>query len=627
MAAVNEKLSLLPDEPGVYLLKGAQGQVIYVGKASSLRSRVRSYFQASAAHHSDPKIRRLRNELEDFETIVTASDREALILEDTLIKRHKPYYNAQLRDDKRYPYLKLTHERYPRLISTRQVEDDVQRGAQYFGPYTNVGAMHVARKTVQEVFHIRTCSLDIDDPPVRSRPCLDHYIGLCDAPCVGWIDEEAYRELVREAALFLRGRHDRLLPKLRDEMEEAAHGLEFERAGRLRDRIRTLERLQRFRKTVDPKGGDRDAISLHMEGSTCAVQVFFIRNGKLVGRDRFSMKTAESDDRAEVLAAFVKQYYGRATFVPQELLLQHEIDDEERSVIEDWLSERRGSRVYIKAPKRGPKAQLIEVVARNAELAWREEQVRSPQSEEEEGGMGERAEAELAKVARMEASPVRIEGFDISNIRGADPVASVVAFEQGKPDKSGYRRFNMAGVEGPDDYAMMAEAVRRRLVRAQNGDEHFLPLPDLLLIDGGKGQLSAVCGVLEELDVNIAVLAIAKEHELLFRPGRREPLILPRNSPALQLLQRVRDEAHRFALAYHVKRRGKQALHSILDEIPGVGPARKRALLERFGSLKGVREATLDELRAVPGLPESVARRIHRELSTGEDPVNGSEAH
>lgn len=604
MPNLRQRLKLLPAEPGVYLMKDAHGEIIYVGKASSLRNRVRSYFQAS--RHRDHKTRRLVNEIADFEFIATPSEREALILEDTLIKRHQPRFNVRLRDDKRYPYLKLTAEKFPRLVIARRMEKDSQRGARYFGPYTDTLAMREASRVIQQIFRIRTCTLDIRAKPVRSRPCLDHYIGLCDAPCVGWIDPASYQALVEGAALFLGGQHEQLLPQLQQEMEEASRRLEFERAARLRDRIHRLARLLSAQKAVDPKGTDRDAIGVYQEDDLCSVQVFFIRRGKLVGREQFSLETAGSADLREILTAFVKQYYASAAYIPQEILLQREI--EESAMIEGWLSERRGSRVRLLVPKRGSKSHLVKMVLRNAELALKEEESCQRQQPAE----GEEMLQELQKILPWASCPRRIEGFDISNIQGAEPVGSMVVFEDGQPKKSEYRRFGVKGVRGPDDFAMMAEIVRRRLERALAGDKRFLPLPDLILIDGGKGQLAAACHVLKELGLEkIPTLALAKEFEHLFAQGRDEPIVLPRSSPTLQLLQRVRDEAHRFALAYHRKVRQKRTVKSLLDDIPGLGPTRKKMLIQRFGSVKKIRGASLEELQQQSGLPQGLAKRVY----------------
>lgn len=597
MNTLSEKLKLLPGEPGVYLLRDAFGQVIYVGKASSLRNRVRSYFQA--ARHLDLKTRILVQEIADFEYIVTPSEHEALILEDTLIKRYRPRYNVRLRDDKRYPYLKISKERFPRLMSVRRIGED---GARYFGPYTDSQAMREAVKTVQRLFRIRTCTLDIRDKPVRQRPCLDHYLRLCDAPCVGGIDEASYRALVEEAALFLKGQHGDLLPKLWKEMQEASKNLEFERAARLRDQIQVLEHLLSTQKVAEPKGVDQDAIGLAQKGDACHVQVFFIRGGELIGREHFPMEAAGSTNPQEILTAFVKQYYSNA-FVPKEILVPYE--PQEPRLLESWLSELRGSRVHMVVPRRGRKAHLIKMVQRNAELALQEEQVRNLKTPSEQ------AVYELAKLFHLEEPPRRIEGFDVSNIQGRESTGSMVVFEDGAPKKSNYRRFRIKYTEGPDDFAMMAEVVCRRLEHALSGDERFLPLPNLMLLDGGKGQLSAVRRIMRELGLEkIPTIALAKEFEHIFVEGKSSPIILPRNSPALKLLQRIRDEAHRFALAYHRTLRQKRTVKSLLDDVPGLGPKRKRLLLQHFGSIKRLKGASLEDLTAT-GLPKELAKRLY----------------
>ncbi|MFB6284965.1 MAG: excinuclease ABC subunit UvrC [Candidatus Bipolaricaulia bacterium] len=605
--ALNDKLTTLPSDPGVYLMKDDAGDILYVGKASSLRSRVRSYFQSP--RNLDSKTQRLVPRIGDLETIVTATEREALILEDTLIKKHKPPFNVRLRDDKRYPYLKLTAEPFPRLEITRELGTDAKRGARYFGPYTDAHSLREARKALQKIFRIRTCSLDIQDEPVRERPCLDHYLGLCDAPCVQAIDRQRYNEKVDQAALFLEGRHDDLLQTLRGQMDGAAEQLDYERAAAVRDRLHALQRLVQAQKVVDPKGHDRDAIALAQRNGTCSAQIFFIRNGKLVGRERFTMDADDETDPGEILTAFVKQFYRRTATVPPEILVQHELDEPE--TIEAWLSERRGRRVHLKRPQRGPKARLMATVARNAELTLSESQDHAERRQTaNRDGL-----AELQANLGLEAVPARIEGFDVSNIQGLDAVVSMVVFEDGSANKRHYRHFAIRETEGPDDYAMLAEAVRRRLQRAVDGDEAFLPLPDLILIDGGKGQLSTVRWAMKQLGfANIPTLALAKEEEAVFQEGRSEPHDWRVDSPAAQLLQRVRDEAHRFALDRHRQRRQRRTLQSSLDEIPGVGPARKQALLTHFGSMARLRQASLDELLAMPNLPTTIAQRVHRAL-------------
>ena len=519
-AELQRKLKLLPSEPGVYLMKNAPGQVIYVGKAVCLKNRVRSYFQA--ARRRAPKLAALGREIADFEYIVTGSEAEALILEDTLIKRYQPHYNVRLKDDKRYPYLKLTAEPFPRLVLTRRREADAQQGARYFGPYTDAQLVRQAQRMIQQLFRIRTCKLSlVEGRKARRRPCLDHYIGLCDAPCVGHISAADYRELSEAATLFLRGGQAQLIQSLQRGMEQAAQRLEFERAARLRDRLQALRQL---------------------------------------------------------------------------------LDSRERA----------GRAVGLKLPRRGPKRQFLALAMRDAELA-------------PTGQLAEPADplSELQRRLQLEHRPVLIEGFDISNIQGSEAVASLVVFRQGQPQKSAYRRFRIKSVRGTDDFAMIAEALRRRLQHGLSErstsvyDERakFAVFPDLILIDGGKGQLSAARRVMRELGVErIPTIALAKELEQIFIEHSTAPIILPRSSPALQLLQRVRDEAHRFALAYHRKLRAKRTLRSALDEIPGLGPQRKKLLIQHFGSVRRIRRASLAELQSVPGLPRVLSERVFEAL-------------
>ncbi len=604
----SEKLKLLPEESGVYLMKDASGKVIYAGKASSLKHRVRSYFQVSS--NLDIKTRYLVQEIADFEYIVTRSEREALILEDTLIKKHQPRYNVRLRDDKRYPYLKLTNEKFPRLMIARQIAKD---GARYFGPYTDSFAVRNAMKMVQQLFRIRTCNLNIQRK-CRGRPCLDYYINLCDAPCVEWIDEKEYKKRVDEAALFLQGRHNQLLPELRRQMQEASEKLEFERAARLRDQAMALERLLSSQKVVETSLVDQDVIGFAKDEHACCVQVFFVRSGKLVGREHFLMEAAAEADPKEILTAFVKQYYTKAAFIPKEIILQNEIEEPE--VIADWLSDLRGSKVRFTVPERGAKKQLVQLVIKNAELALREHQARRlaafPKPDKHEAAL-----QELQQVLSLETLPRRIEAFDISNIRGSEPVGSMVVFENGTSKKSDYRRFKIKYTEGPDDFAMMAEVVKRRLEHGlqEKADEKFPTFPDLILIDGGRGQLSAARKVMYELGLEkIPTIALAKEFEHIFVGGRSDPIVLPRNSPALHLLQRIRDEAHRFALSYHRILRQKRTVKSVLDDIPGLGPKRKKLLIQHFGSVKKLQEASLEELMQLSGLPKGLAKRVYQAL-------------
>ncbi|MCL6641752.1 MAG: excinuclease ABC subunit UvrC [Candidatus Bipolaricaulota bacterium] len=599
------KLKPLPAEPGVYLFKNSQGEILYVGKAASLKDRVRAYFQTT----TDLKTQRLMREVADLEYIVTRTERDALLLEATLIKRYQPRYNIRLKDDKRYPYIRLTDDPFPRVEIARRPSRD----GKYFGPYTNSTAVRETIKILQKIFRLRTCTLAIKDPPVRQRPCLDHYIGLCDAPCVGAISQEDYGKLVAEAVLFLHGRHKDLIEGLQHQMEKASERLEFERAARLRDQIAALEKLFSGQRELVTRPIERDLIGYALGDGTACIQVFFVRRGKLVGREGFSADAPPHTSPSELLTAFVKQYYGKIEQIPKEILVPCALDEPE--AMERWLGERRGGPVRIKTISRGPARKLLGLVAHNAELALRE---RASQPTEDEQPL-----SELQRVLELKSLPRRIEAYDISNFQGQFAVGSMVVFCDGRAKKSEYRRFRIETVLGVDDFAMIAEVIRRRFERALAGDERFLPLPDLVLIDGGKGQLGAARAALRDLELErIPTVALAKQHEHIFLENRAQPLVLPRQSPALQLLQRVRDEAHRFALSYHRAVRRRTFLESALDGIAGLGPTRKQRLLERFGSLRGVQRASLDELCEV--LPEAVARRLSQALRVPAAPSTKS---
>ncbi len=594
------KVRQLPAEPGVYLFKDSEGRILYVGKAAALRERVRSYFQTT----DDLKTQRLMREASDFEYIVTRSERDALILEATLIKRHQPHYNIRLKDDKRYPYIKLTNAPFPKLELVRRAERD---GAQYFGPYTGGDTVRETLKLLQKVFRLRTCTLSIERPPVRKRPCLDHYIGLCDAPCVGAISQEAYGKLVQGVALFLRGRSDELVSELRERMERASERLEFEHAARLRDQLTVIEKLLAGHKESVSRPMERDLIAyaLDSESQTVCVQVFFMRGGKLVGRESFFLDAPSEAAEAEIVTAFVKQYYEKTAPVPKEIVVPCALDEPE--AIRDWLSERRGGPVTLRVIARGPTRKLLELVAHNAELALRERAAHMAERTDD------RALRELQVMLQLQNLPQRMEAYDISNFQGREAVGSMVVFSAGVAKKSEYRRFRIQTVSGTDDFSMIAEIVKRRLERARAGDAKFLPLPDLILIDGGKGQLNAARTVLRALGLErIPAVALAKEHEHIFIEGRAQPIVLPRESPVLQLLQRIRDEAHRFALSYHRVLRQREFLQSALDEIVGIGPKRKQQLFERFGSLQGLKRAGLCELQEV--LSVTAARRLYQAL-------------
>lgn len=615
----HEKAKALPAKPGVYLFKDADGTIIYVGKAVSLRDRVRSYFQRQGRFVS-PKVKALVENIRDLEFIVTDSEVEALILESNLIKKESPWYNVRLKDDKAYPYLKVTSEPFPRLMVVRRPGRD----GRYFGPYTNARAVRDTMDFLRKLFPIRTCSLDLSGD-LDFRPCLLYHIGRCGAPCAGLQSKEEYDKLIEEVCLFLEGRQHRLIPELKAKMEAASEKLQFEQAARLRDQILALEKVVERQKVVSTTQLDQDVIGMARAGETVCVQIFFIRDGKLTGRDHFFLEARESTGDDEALSAFLKQYYADAAMVPKEILLPGEVEDQ--SVLAEWLSERRGSKVTLRVPQRGEKRRLVEMVAHNAALVLGENEARrSRRMERVEEGL-----SELQEVFGLQRPPHRIEAYDISNTQGSHAVASMVVLIDGVPANKEYRRFRIRDLQGPNDLAMMHQVITRRFSHglkernslADLSDEErararakFADFPDLVLIDGGKGQLSSARDAMRDLNLeDIPTIGLAKRLEEIFLEDTPDPILLDKDSEALHLLQQIRDEAHRFALTYHRGLRSKEQSRSVLDAIEGVGPKRKKSLLKTFGSVKGVREASLEELKAVPGIPEDVAERIYQLVS------------
>jgi excinuclease ABC subunit C len=608
---LSEKLRTLPEQAGVYLMKDKAGRVLYVGKASSLRARVRQYFQAG--HTDSPRILHLISKIRDVETVVCANEVEALILEATLIKRHHPWYNVRMADDKAYPYLKLTHDAFPRIVMTRKVARD---GGKYFGPYPYHEPKLVGRtiRLIRRLFKLRTCTLEINgDLP---RPCLDYYIGQCSAPCVAWgAGRDQYAEQVHQAAEFLEGKQEDLLRDLRAQMQAAAEAMEFERAAQIRDQIRGLEALAEKQRIESAGGQDRDIVALAQDGDMGCAQVFFVRGGRVVGQEHFMLNGTRGVPAAETLGAFITQYYETAATVPPQILLPEPVS--EGAVIERWLTARRGGRVELVHPQRGERVRLVALARENAALHLAEEKARAGDA----AGPGVR---DLQALLHLETPPIRIECYDISNFQGGESVASMVVAEGGRPKKRDYRRFRMKHTEGPDDTAMMQEVLRRRFAQArkeQDGLDRDEPvpvkwaaLPDLIVVDGGRGQLNAAHEVLFEYNQAIPVIALAKQQELVYVRGLSEPIAVPRDSQALQLLQRLRDEAHRFANAYHQKLRERRIVFSALDEISGVGEQRKRALIRHFGSVRNIRAAGVEQIAAVEGIGTKVAERIHRYL-------------
>ncbi len=608
---IPEKLRQLPDNPGIYLMKNAAGEIIYVGKAVSLKNRVRSYFQAGQNHSI--KVRIMVSHIADLDYILTDSEVEALILENNLIKEHRPKYNIRLKDDKTYPYLKVTvDEEYPRIYMTRRV---VRDGARYFGPYTDSGAvrdtLHVLRKT----FPLRTCKKKSLEK--ERRPCLNYHIGQCLAPCAGKLEPARYRGMVRDVTLFLEGRQEDLIRQLSAEMEQAAHELQYERAAELRDRVRALQKVVEKQKIVSGDLADQDVMAIAREGDQTCAQIFFVRGGKLLGREHYMLDETSGLTDRDVINAFIKQYYNQVAYIPGEILVPCTLQEEE--VISLWLGEKRGSRVRFRVPRRGEKLRLLELVQKNA--AEQLAHYRALQAREQARTYGAMDELQLA--LGLPERPERMECFDISNTQGTESVGSMVVFEHGMPKNQDYRRFKIKTVQGPNDFASMQEVIRRRFSRAlkEQADVRegklaeekakFAVLPDLIIIDGGKGQLSAAREAMQDLGFGaIPTFGLAKENEWLFTEDQSQPIVLARNSEGLYLVQRVRDEAHRFAVTYHRQLRGQRSLRSQLDEIPGIGPKRRKALLEHFRSMARLKQATVDELAAVDTISRPLAEEI-----------------
>jgi len=605
-------LDNLPAQPGCYLMKDSSGQVIYVGKAVNLRSRVRSYFHASG--REDYKTRQLVKRIADIEWILVASELEALILEMNLIKKYKPRYNVRLKDDKRYPYIKVHwQEPFPKVTVTRQM---IQDGSRYFGPYTSVWAVHQTLDFIRRIFPYLTCDRVITGKDERA--CLYYDIKLCNAPCIGAVDQDAYRQMIADLCQFLEGRTDPIISRLRLEMEQAAEMLEFEKAAAKRDQIQAIERVVEKQKVVSSEYIDSDVIAMARANGDACVQVFFIRSGKLIGREYFLMEGTDASQDNEILASFLKQFYDQAPSIPAQVLLPNEI--EEAKIIQQWLNSRRGSeKVEIHVPHQPIQEELVAMAAENARstLATLKAEWEADFHRQTQGLL------ELQQALGLKAIPNRIECYDISNTQGTAAVGSMVVFEQGVPKKSWYRRFNIRSVSGPDDFASMEEVLTRRFNRWQAAQEAsqtpgskvdpaFGMLPDLVLIDGGKGQLGRAVKVLERFELNerVPVASLAKQQEEIFLPNQDSSLLLPRQSQGLYLLQRIRDEAHRFAITSHRKRRDKAGIASRLDAIPGIGPARRKALLAHFKSVEAIQQADLKALQSVPGITPRLAEAI-----------------
>ncbi|MFL5677924.1 MAG: excinuclease ABC subunit UvrC [Chloroflexota bacterium] len=607
-------LANLPDRPGVYLLKDARGQVVYVGKAQSLRHRVRSYWQKQAqGPFEGHRIRAAIDRIEDVEVTEVDSVSEALLLEANLIKRYRPRFNVRLKDDKSYPYIKVTlGDDFPRVERTRKLVND---GSRYFGPYASASSVDESMNLVRRLFPFRTCTIEIKDG-VRAlqRPCLLYHIKRCQGPCITAISKDVYRADIEQVELFLEGRQETLVKALRVDMAAAADRTDYERAAVVRDKIRAIERTMESQKMAAFARTELDLVGLARQDNQAAVQLFVIRDGKMIGRDVFLLEAMREAADDEVLTSFLEQYYTRAGSIPREVYLPAVVG--ESATLEAFLAERRGGPVHLRVPQRGEKRELLALATRNATETLAREQARWLADQ----GKTLAALEELAEALRLAAPPLRIECYDISNFQGSESVGSMVVFEEGKPRTGEYRRFRIRTVSGPNDFASHQEVLRRRFRATRTGEEGVeeerrWAMPDLVIVDGGKGQVSAAKAVLDELGLHDLPLAgLAKEREELFLPGATEPIVLPATSPALYLVQRLRDEAHRFAITYHRDLRAKRSVRSAFDELPGVGPKRKRELMKVFGSIKRVRDAPVEQIAAVPGIGPSLAARIKATL-------------
>ena len=619
--SLEEQLAALPDLPGVYIHKDEAGKVLYIGKARSLKSRVRSYFNKDGGH--SPLTRKLSRVVTQIETIVTRNEKEALILELNLVKMHKPPFNIRLKDDKRYPYLKINlNEPFPALLETRNPKNDK---AIYFGPYSSAGKMRSTVSLSKRVFKVRTGALMgdkrwggcpwRDTSKLLESPCLEFHINRCTAPCIGAVSPENYREQAVELKNFLEGRGGEVVKSLETAMQNAAEEMEFERAATLRDQLDAVRSVLEKQLVVSSSSDEYDAIGLSIDAGVASVAVFIVRDGKLIGDQHFFLQNIDGREDAEVVSTFIRQHYEGPITVPREVLVPCDLED--GAAIEEWLSEKSARKIEVRRPQRGDKVRALELAQQNAVQALKEHLSYNATATQ----INENLLADLQKQLSLDVLPNRIECFDISTIQGSNSVGSMVVATGGKPNKKDYRHFTIkhaleiTGGTEPNDFEMMREVLRRRFQRALEGDEKFLPLPDLLLIDGGKGQLGVAYEVLQEKNLSdIPVAGLAKQYELLFVPGRKEAIALPRNSPSLHLLQRIRDEAHRFAITHHRKRRGKDATKSLLDDIPGIGEARRNALLTHFGSLQKIRAASVEEIALAPGMNKALAEKLQQFL-------------
>lgn len=621
MFDIEEELKKLPARPGVYIMHDDKDAIIYVGKAISLKNRVRQYFQKS--RNLGIKKEQMVEQIARFEYIITDSELEALVLESNLIKEHRPKYNTMLKDDKNYPFIKVTvGENFPRIMMARKMKKDKSR---YFGPYTSSTAVKDVIELTRKLYHLRSCNRSLPRDIGKERPCLYYHIKQCNAPCQGYISQEDYKKQVEGLLDFLNGNHKEILKELEEKMFQASEKLDFEEAAQYRDLIQSVEKIGERQKITDQHKEDKDIIAAAMEGEDAVTQVFFMRDGKLIGRDHFYMKTAPGDDRKGVLSSFLKQFYSGTPFIPKEIMLQEEVEDME--LVAQWLEKKKGQKVRITVPKKGTKEKLVELAYQNAQMILQRDKERIKR---EEG----RTIGAVKEIAALLGLPEvnRIEAFDISNISGFQSVGSMVVYEKGKPKKSDYRKFKIKWVKGANDYASMEEVLTRRFVhgldeqeerRAENLEDaygSFTKFPDLLMMDGGKGQVNIALDVLEKLDLHIPVCGMVKDdrHRTRGLYYNNEEIPIDKDSEGFKLITRIQDEAHRFAIEYHRSLRSKGQVHSMLEDIPGIGPARRKALMKHFKGLEGIREASVEELAAVDSMNEKSAREVYVFFHQGE---------
>lgn len=614
MFDVQEELKKLPQKPGVYIMHDASDSIIYIGKAVSLRNRVRQYFRPS--HNEGIRKEQMVRQIARFEYIITDSELEALILECNLIKEHKPKYNTMLRDDKSYPYIRVTlGEAFPRVLFSRQMKKDKSR---YFGPYTSAGAVKDTIELIHKLYHIRTCNRSLPKDIGKDRPCLNYHIHQCQAPCQGYVSKEEYQQNINQAIEFLNGNYQAVLKNLGEEMKTASDQMEFEKAIELRELLSSVQKIAQKQKITNSDGEDKDIVAMAADGEDAVVQVFFVRDGMLIGRDHFHVSIGNDDQSPQILTTFLKQFYAGTPFIPREIMLQEEIEESE--VISQWLTEKRGQRVYIRVPKKGTKEKLVDLAFKNAGLVLSQDKEKIKREEGRTIG----ALKEIGSLLEMEDLK-RIEAYDISNINGFETVGSMIVYEKGKPKRSDYRKFKLRTVSGPDDYGSMYEVLTRRFSHGLKEQEElkerqleneygsFTRFPELIMMDGGRGQVNVAIKVLDELHLNIPVCGMVKDDNHRTRGLYYNNIEIPieRSSEGFRLITRIQDEAHRFAIEYHRSLRSKEQVHSVLDDIPGIGPARRKALMKAFPSLDAMRKASIEELEQVPSMNLQSAKAFH----------------